>query len=185
MASLKKLAKKAKDYPYLLIIMRHAKAEPALDNKDSERELTDKGRKQAKKVAKGLINLKMVPDAIVCSGAIRARQSAEKLLDAFGDGPAIEYRQALYESGPKAMWEELKNADPAVHRLMLICHEPSVSMMTGKLAKKDSDSADLTVLSVGISSATVAILGSSQPFSQWEAHSADLLAVLSPKEISE
>ena len=52
--SLKKVAKKAKDYKYVLLVMRHAKTEPFGDGGDAGRELTDKGRKQAKAVAKGL-----------------------------------------------------------------------------------------------------------------------------------
>ncbi len=56
--------------------MRHAKTEPFSGNgSDDGRELTDKGRKQAKTVAKGLAALKMVPDRIACSGAARARQT--------------------------------------------------------------------------------------------------------------
>lgn len=46
--SLKKVAKKAKDYKYVLLVMRHAKTEPFGDGGDAGRELTDKGRKQAK-----------------------------------------------------------------------------------------------------------------------------------------
>ena len=40
---LSKVAKTAKKYDHILIIMRHAKAEPFGDKGDSERELTDKG----------------------------------------------------------------------------------------------------------------------------------------------
>lgn len=43
--SLKKVAKKAKDYKYVLLVMRHAKTEPFGDGGDAGRELTDKGRK--------------------------------------------------------------------------------------------------------------------------------------------
>ena len=73
--SLKKVAKKAKDYKYVLLVMRHAKTEPFGDGGDAGRELTDKGRKQAKAVAKGLAAHKMVPTRIACSSATRARHS--------------------------------------------------------------------------------------------------------------
>ena len=45
---LSKVAKTAKKYDRILIIMRHAKAEPFGDKGDSERELTDKGLKQVR-----------------------------------------------------------------------------------------------------------------------------------------
>ena len=41
--SLKKVAKKAKDYKYVLMVMRHAKTEPFGNGGDAGRELTDKG----------------------------------------------------------------------------------------------------------------------------------------------
>ena len=59
---LSKVAKTAKKYDHILIIMRHAKAEPFGDKGDSERELTDKGLKQAKAVGKGIESLGLVPD---------------------------------------------------------------------------------------------------------------------------
>ena len=83
--SLKKVAKKAKDYKYVLLVMRHAKTEPFGDGGDAGRELTDKGRKQAKAVAKGLTAHKMVPTRIACSSATRARQTCDRMLKVFGD----------------------------------------------------------------------------------------------------
>ena len=72
---LSKVAKTAKKYDHILIIMRHAKAEPFGDKGDSERELTDKGLKQAKAVGKGIESLGLVPDQISCSSATRTRQT--------------------------------------------------------------------------------------------------------------
>ena len=47
--SLKKVAKKAKDYKYVLLVMRHAKTEPFGDGGDAGRELTDKGVSRRKR----------------------------------------------------------------------------------------------------------------------------------------
>ena len=52
--SLKNIAKTADQYLYVLLVMRHAKTEPANLAGDRARELTDKGRKQAKNVARGI-----------------------------------------------------------------------------------------------------------------------------------
>ena len=105
--SLKKVAKKAKDYKYVLLVMRHAKTEPFGDGGDAGRELTDKGRKQAKAVAKGLTAHKMVPTRIACSSAIRARQTCDRMLKVFGDDPKVDYRQSLYEGGVQSVFDEL------------------------------------------------------------------------------
>lgn len=105
--SLKKVAKKAKDYKYVLLVMRHAKTEPFGDGGDAGRELTDKGRKQAKAVAKGLTAHKMVPTRIACSSATRARQTCDRMLKVFGDDPKVDYRQSLYEGGVQSVFDEL------------------------------------------------------------------------------
>ena len=73
--SLKNIAKTADQYLYVLLVMRHAKTEPANLAGDRARELTDKGRKQAKNVARGIQSLRLVPDRIACSGAVRAQQT--------------------------------------------------------------------------------------------------------------
>ena len=80
--SLKKVAKKAKDYKYVLLVMRHAKTEPFGDGGDAGRELTDKGRKQAKAVAKGLTAHKMVPTRIACSSATSSSSACSSVMAA-------------------------------------------------------------------------------------------------------
>lgn len=85
---LSKVAKAAKKYDHILIIMRHAKAEPFGDKGDSERELTDKGLKQAKAVGKGIESLGLVPDQISCSSVTRTRQTLDRMLKTFGDKPS-------------------------------------------------------------------------------------------------
>ena len=83
--NLSKVEKKAKNYSHVLLVMRHAKAEPFNDKGDHDREITDKGEKQAKIVAKGLVGVKLLPDRVACSGAVRARQTLERMLKVFGD----------------------------------------------------------------------------------------------------
>ena len=85
--NLSKVEKKAKNYSHVLLVMRHAKAEPFNDKGDHDREITDKGEKQAKIVAKGLVGMKLLPDRVACSGAVRARQTLERMLKVFGDHP--------------------------------------------------------------------------------------------------
>ena len=181
--SLKKVAKKAKEYKYVLLAMRHAKTEPFGGNgSDVGRELTDKGRKQAKAVAKGLAAFKMVPTRIACSSATRARQTCDRMLKVFGDHPKVEYRQTLYDGGMQAVFDELANAKDKTRVLMVLGHEPTVSVSCQWLASSDSDMVKLDLLNLGMSTASVVVFGSDQPFSRWQVHDAELLAVLSPKD---
>ena len=180
--SLKKVAKKAKDYKYVLLVMRHAKTEPFGDGGDAGRELTDKGRKQAKAVAKGLAAHKMVPTRIACSSATRARQTCDRMLKVFGDAPKVDYYQDLYAKGMQAVFDMLAACKDKRHALLVLGHDPTVSLASQWLAGEQSDTGQLDLLNLGMSTAGVAIFGSNAPFRKWGTHEANLIAVLTPKE---
>lgn len=179
---LKKAAKLAGNYKYMLIVMRHAKTEPSNEHGDFERELLEKGQKQAKVVAKGLKQYHLVPDQIDCSNAVRARQTCHRMLKVFGDDPKVEYSKALYEDGMQSVFDALASCKEKRHTLMIIGHEPTVSMACQWLASKHSDAHMIDVLHLGLSTASVAIFGANEPFKKWGTHDADLLAVLSAKD---
>ena len=104
------------------------------------------------------------------------------MLKVFGDHPKVEYRQALYDGGMQAVFDELANAKDKTRVLMALGHEPTVSVSCQWLASSDSDMVKLDLLNLGMSTASVVVFGSDQPFSRWQVHDAELLAVLSPKD---
>lgn len=180
--NVKKVAKAARQYPYILIIMRHAKTEPFAPGGDFKRELTDKGLKQAKAVAKGLKDMGLVPDQIDVSSATRAQQTCNRMLKVFGDKPKVTMRKSLYEDGMQAVFDALGECKPKRHVLMVIGHEPTVSMACQWLANPASDPQLLDLLNLGMSPATVAVFGSSMPFNSWSIHQAALLGVIGAKD---
>ncbi len=177
-----KVAKKAKSYDHILIIMRPAKAEPSSEGGDRERPLSDKGLKQAKAVAKGLLGLKLVPDRIACSAALRTQQTCARMLKSFGDVPVVDYRQSLYDGGVQSVLDELAHTKSKMRTLLVIGHEPTVSIASQWIASADSEPAMLDLLNLGMSTASIAIFGSSKPFSEWQIHDGELLAVVNPKD---
>lgn len=179
---LSKVAKAAKKYDHILIIMRHAKAEPFGDKGDSERELTDKGLKQAKAVGKGIELLGLVPDQISCSSATRTRQTLDRMLKTFGDKPIVDYRISLYDGGVQAVFDELAHVKAKNRVFMIVGHEPTVSISAQWLASADSDGERLDLLNLGLSPASIVIMGSNKPFDEWQVHSGELLAVINVKD---
>ena len=115
-----------------IILVRHGIAEdfnPESNRKDSERELTKKGRKQLRKVARGLHRMLEHVDCMASSPYIRAVQSAEILVKAFKTGrePALEVVNALKSgSGPKNTVNWLSRRNPK-SRVVLVGHEPDLS----------------------------------------------------------
>lgn len=180
--NLKKIAKQAAHYDHVLLVMRHAKAESSNAAGDHERNLTDKGVKQAKRVSRGLSRMGLIPDRIVCSSALRAQQTLERMLTYFGDKPKVDYRHSLYDSGVQAVFDEVEQTKDK-HRVVLVLgHEPTVSISCQWLAASESDPAVLDSLNLGMSAASVAIFGSNEPLSAWKVHSGDLIAVVNPKD---
>lgn len=179
---LSKVAKAAKKYDHILIIMRHAKAEPFGDKGDSERELTDKGLKQAKAAGKGIESLGLVPDQISCSSVTRTRQTLDRMLKTFGDKPIVDYRISLYDGGVQAVFDELAHVKAKNRVFMIVGHEPTVSISAQWLASADSDGERLDLLNLGLSPASIVIMGSNKPFDEWQVHSGELLAVINVKD---
>ena len=51
--NLSKVEKKTKNYSHVLLVMRHAKAEPFNDKGDHDREITDKARSRRRSSPRG------------------------------------------------------------------------------------------------------------------------------------
>ncbi|MBM6699361.1 histidine phosphatase family protein [Bifidobacterium pullorum subsp. saeculare] len=177
-----KITKRTKAYKHILLVMRHAKAEASNAGGDRARELTDKGLKQAKTVAKGLKAMKLVPDAIVCSAATRAQQTCAKMLKTFGDKPTVDYHQSLYDAGVQAVFDELAHAKEKTRVMLVLGHEPTVSIASQWLASPDSNPAMLDLLNLGLGTAGVVVFGSDKPFASWQVRDADLIAVMRAKD---
>ena len=177
-----KTAKKAKQYDHVLILMRHAKAEATGKNGDYDRPLAEKGLKQAKKVAKGLREMKLVPEVIDCSAALRARQTCGRLLKVFGDKTQVDYHQSLYDGGLQAVFDELAHAKDKTRVMMVLGHEPTISICGQWLASDESKADRIDMLNLGVQTAGVLVLASNKPFNQWQLPDGVLLAVMSPMD---
>ncbi|WP_375169413.1 histidine phosphatase family protein [Gardnerella vaginalis] len=181
---MKKLMKKAHHSKYVLLLMRHAKAEAPQMGDDWGRGLTDKGLKQAKIMAKGLQSLKLVPDYIVCSSANRTEQTLKRMLKRFGDAPVVESRKSLYDGGMQSVMNELQAIRGDVHTTMIVGHEPTMSMAAQWLSSPDSDPDVLGAMCLGLANASVVVLVSDRPFATCGLRGATALAILTPKSFA-
>ena len=80
------------------------------------------------------------------------------------------------------MFDELAHVKDKTHVFMIIGHEPTVSISAQWLASADSDSERLDLLNLGLSPASIVIMGSDKPFDEWQVHSGELLAVINAKD---
>ena len=124
----------APDRKVQLYLLRHADAgDPAAwEGDDAARPLSDKGRRQAKRLARHLENIKLEPDAIVTSPKLRAAQTAKVVGQALGVGPTEDDRLA----GPLdlATLGALLGSTDGARRIVLVGHDPDFSSLASSLS---------------------------------------------------
>jgi phosphohistidine phosphatase len=116
-----------------LLLMRHAKS--SWDNDrlpDHERPLNERGRRDAPVMGSRLAGSLYVPDRILCSTAIRARQTAELVVDALQFGQPLDVREGIYHATPAGILSAIAEAGRA-KTLLVIGHNPGMGELVGRL----------------------------------------------------
>jgi phosphohistidine phosphatase len=133
-----------------LYIIRHAIAADEGDyEQDSDRPLTDKGRKKMRQIAKGLRALGVEFDLILSSPYLRARETAEILSDIFKMKKEIAFSENLTPMAePDALISEI-NEKYSVDSLALVGHEPHLSSLAGLLTSENAK-LDVTIKKGGV-----------------------------------
>lgn len=124
-----------------LYVIRHAIAvdEATSDyESDSERPLTDKGRKKMRQIAKSLRHLGVSFDLILSSPYVRASETAEIVADVFKMKNKIVFSDNLIPMGnPELVIGEI-NEKHQVNSLAIVGHEPHLSTLVGLLTAESS-----------------------------------------------
>jgi phosphohistidine phosphatase len=105
-----------------LIVLRHAKADSPLATPDFERPLTARGRRDARAAGDALRAASRVPDRVVCSPALRTRQTLEELRI---DVP-VDFEEQVYDNDPVAILDLLRAQHEEPGTLLLVGHNPSM-----------------------------------------------------------
>lgn len=111
-----------------LILLRHGKAESFNTQGDGARALVDKGREQARQAAKVLKQAKWLPDIVLTSPLVRARQTADAFCEAAAIPGAIIQGWLASGMHPQQAIQELC----AFHDfkcVAIVGHEPDLSLL--------------------------------------------------------
>ncbi len=125
-----------------LYIVRHAiaveRGTPGFED-DSQRPLTDTGRKKMKKIVKGLQQLKMDLDVILSSPYVRARDTATILAKEFNRKDKVAFSDNLIPPGNfESLIQEI-HQNYNVNNLALVGHEPMLSSLVSWLTTGNTD----------------------------------------------
>ncbi len=122
--------------PFYLYIMRHAKSDWSTGDIDFDRPLTKRGINNAARMGKWLATNNHVPGLIVCSSAVRARQTLEQVRDSFKAYPddKIIHERRLYLADESLLLDKILLYRHAAESLMLIGHNPGLDYLVDRLA---------------------------------------------------
>jgi len=118
-----------------LYIMRHAKSSWAVPGaRDFDRELNERGLLDLAKLSKVFRKQKIAPDQIICSSAVRTRQTLEGIQDSFENKPEVVFTERLYSSGLHE-YIDIINGVKNAKSLMIIGHNPMCGSLATSLPK--------------------------------------------------
>ncbi|HEY2630932.1 MAG TPA: phosphohistidine phosphatase SixA [Solirubrobacteraceae bacterium] len=119
-----------------LWLLRHADAEPHGTRADSERKLTDRGKRQARVAGQALARAKAQFGAVLASPKVRARETAELVLAEMQDtqyGGALQLHEPLSGGFRAEQALDALASTGAEGALLLVGHEPDLSNVVGEL----------------------------------------------------
>ncbi|ALE93806.1 histidine phosphatase [Arthrobacter alpinus] len=141
-----------------LILMRHSKAAFPLGVEDHERPLAQRGHTEAPLAGKWLVENAVVPDFILCSSALRTRQTCTWVCQQLGEkAPTPKLEDGLYAAGPRQILSVINHVPETVTTLMVISHMPGVQEAALRLASRESDQEAYMYLASGFPTSAFAV----------------------------
>jgi phosphohistidine phosphatase len=141
-----------------LVLLRHAKSAWPSGVPDHDRPLAGKGRRNAKATGDWFTAEGPRPDLVLCSDALRARQTWEIAAAVLDPAPACRLEPTLYGAAPDELIELARDTPDDIGTLVLIGHEPTMSQTADLLAGRGSDAAALRRLHDKFPTSGVAVL---------------------------
>ncbi|ACZ00341.1 SixA phosphatase family protein [Thermomonospora curvata] len=108
-----------------LIVLRHAKAVDGAGMADIDRPLASRGHRDAAATGQWLRENDLVPDLVLCSTAVRTRETLEDL----ALPSPVEFEPGLYDNHVDIAFSLIREVDDDVDRLLVIGHNPSMHQL--------------------------------------------------------
>ena len=124
-----------------IILFRHGKSDwNAHFEDDHSRPINKRGKNAAKKMGKHLSDTKEIPELLISSTALRARETIELAAQSGNWKSECIFEPKIYGGLPNALIEIIKNINEKFNSVCLIGHEPNFS----SFISKSSSSQDIT-----------------------------------------
>lgn len=131
-----------------LTIIRHAKS--SWDNPflpDIERELNDRGRRDAPVMARVIENLKLNPEKILCSTSVRTKQTHNLIFGKKYENQT-QYLKKLYHASAFEILSAINEINDAISSLVVIGHNPGLTYFVNQLTNSEIENIPTTGICV-------------------------------------
>lgn len=118
-----------------LVVLRHAEAEEINGRPDIERQLTEDGRRDAAATGERLRASGLAPDVVVCSPALRTRQTEELVRAAAGYSARPSYDAAIYRGELDDLLDVVAALPEEAATALLVAHNPGCTQLVEALSR--------------------------------------------------
>lgn len=124
-----------------IIVMRHGKAAHVNGIQcDDERKLLPEGRKRSEKVGLFLAGQNVRVQCVLCSHAIRSRETAHIVADSVGfDKEAVIEHRSIYFGSTAALFDLFYALDDGVEEVLIVGHNPTITEFSNVLLNEQDD----------------------------------------------
>jgi phosphohistidine phosphatase len=140
-----------------LLLLRHGKADRHSAGGDRERPLTKRGEDDSRRLGQFLFSEGLTPDLAVASNARRAKQTLERVLEAFPGHVTHLIENTIYLATADHLLDILRQTPNKIATLLAVGHNPGFGELAAALAG-EGEATELTVLRSKFPTAALAVL---------------------------
>jgi phosphohistidine phosphatase len=163
-----------------LVLLRHAKSQWPDGVPDQDRPLAERGIADATAAGPVLAGFG-TPDVVLCSPALRTRQTWRLVSAALTDPPAPRFDEGIYGAGVRELLDLIRDVPVQARLVVIVGHEPTMSATTDLLAGPGSRADDLARLRNKYPTSGMAVLRPTTDWADLTAESAALERFLVPR----
>jgi phosphohistidine phosphatase len=132
-----------------LFLLRHAKAENAAPgSSDINRALNERGKKEAQALGAFIRKQNLTFGLVLCSPAVRARETAELVLSAARVTANVRYDQRIYDASPRQLLDVISEVEANQSAVLLVGHNPGMEELLRALTGKGEPMATCTLAQI-------------------------------------
>jgi phosphohistidine phosphatase len=164
----------------MLLLIRHAKAEQE-GITDAARELSGRGRSDARAAGRWLADNVFAPQHVVVSDAVRAQQTWESIATYLGTTPTVTTDPRIYDNTVSALLEVVADLPADVTSAALVGHNPSMHSTALALNDGEGDRSARSRLGTSYPTMGIAVFEVEDQWSGVDKRSGKLIAFEAPR----